>query len=66
MKQPALTTHINGKPKTLYMQSIKSLEELTKPNLEKTLAELGLTDGHEILVSDKTRPNTLNFYLKFV
>ena len=66
MKQPALTTHINGKPKTLYIQSVKTLEELTRPNLEKTLAELELINGQEILVSDKTRPNTLTFYLKFL
>ena len=65
MKSPAITTHINGKPKTLYMQSIKSLEEQTRPNLEKALVDLGLVNGQEILVSDKTSPNTLIFYLKF-
>ena len=64
MRSPALTTHINGKPKTLYMSSIKSLELLTRPNLDKTLTDLGLINGQEILVADTTTPNTLIFYLK--
>lgn len=54
-----------GKPKTLYMPSIKSIEELTRPNLEKALNELGLTNGQELLVADSTTPNTIAFYLKF-
>ena len=64
MKAPTLTTHIQGKPKTLYMTSIKSLEELTRPNLEKSLYELGLINGQEILVTDSTTPNSLTFYLR--
>ena len=64
MKSPAITTHINGKTKTLYMTSIKSLEELTKPNLDRTLADLGLVNGQELLVTDSTTPSTMTFYLK--
>jgi NEDD8-activating enzyme E1 len=56
---------LKGKPKTLYMASIKSIEELTRPNLEKTLNELSLTNGQELLVADSTTPNTIAFYLKF-
>jgi len=64
MKAPTLTTHIQGKTKTLYMTSIKSLEELTRPNLDKSLCELGLSNGQEILVTDSTTPNSITFYLK--
>ena len=38
--------------KTLYMQSPPSLEEQTRPNLDKTLAELGLAHGQEVGVTD--------------
>ena len=53
MKSPGVTTSVNGKNKTLYMQTVKSIEERTKENLKKTLkgkkhlipyyAELGYT-----------------------
>lgn len=66
MKSPALTaTKPDGSgSKTLYMSSIKSIEEATRPNLELSLAELGLYDGQEILVADVTTPQTLMFNLK--
>jgi ubiquitin-activating enzyme E1 C len=66
MKSPALTaTKSDGTgSKTLYMSSIKSIEEVTRPNLDKTLSELGLFNGQEILVSDVTTPQTLAFNLK--
>lgn len=37
MKSPGITTTQNGKNKTLYMQTVKSIEEKTKENLKKTL-----------------------------
>ncbi|GBL72009.1 NEDD8-activating enzyme E1 catalytic subunit, partial [Araneus ventricosus] len=37
MKSPGLTTNVGGKNKTLYMQSVASIEEATRPNLKKTL-----------------------------
>lgn len=37
MKAPGLTANIAGKNKTLYMQTVKSIEERTKENLKKTL-----------------------------
>merc|ERR1739838_970118 len=41
MKNPGATTSINGKNKTLYM-SVGTIEEATRPNLKKSLKELGL------------------------
>ena len=37
LKSPGLVTMINGKNKTLYMKTIKSIEEKTKPHLKMTL-----------------------------
>ena len=37
MKSPGVTTSVNGKNKTLYMQTVKSIEERTRANLKKTL-----------------------------
>jgi ubiquitin-activating enzyme E1 C len=68
MKSPALTaTKRDGVgSKTLYMSSIKSIEEATRPNLALTLEQLELFDGQEILVADVTTPQTLAFKLKVV
>ncbi|XP_067937936.1 NEDD8-activating enzyme E1 catalytic subunit-like [Watersipora subatra] len=65
MKAPGLRTIVNGKPKTLYMQTVPSLKMATKPNLKKTLQELELVSGQQILVADVTTPNTLTFLLQF-
>lgn len=65
MKTPGLTTVINGKNKTLYISTIKSIEEKTRDNLNKSLVDLGLKDGSEIMVADTTTPITLVFTLKF-
>ena len=65
MKNPGVTAMINGKNKTLYMQTVASIEEKTRQNLPKTLTELGLTDNDEINVADVTTPNTVVFKLKF-
>ncbi|XP_031565141.1 NEDD8-activating enzyme E1 catalytic subunit-like [Actinia tenebrosa] len=59
MKAPGITTMIDGKNKTLYMQSVKSIEERIRGNLSKTLQELGLTDGHEIVIADSTTPKAI-------
>ena len=68
MKSPALTaTKPDGSgSKTLYMSSIKSIEEATRPNLDKTLAQLNLVNNQEILVADVTTPQTIVFNLKLV
>lgn len=66
MKNPGLTTTIDGKNKTLYMSTIKSIEERTRENLSKTLVELGLKDDQEIMVADLTSPNTVIVKLKYL
>ncbi|KAL4707608.1 hypothetical protein ACJJTC_002974 [Scirpophaga incertulas] len=65
MKSPGITTVINGRNKTLYMSSIKSIEERTRDNLKKKIKELGLFNGAEMLVADITTPNTITVKLKF-
>lgn len=64
LKSPGVTCTINGKSRTLYMSAVKSIEEATRPNLKKTLKELGLYSGQELYVADATTPNTLTFILK--
>lgn len=65
LKFSGITTVINGRNKTLYMSSIKSIEERTRDNLKKKLTELGLFNGADILVADVTTPNTVTIKLKF-
>lgn len=66
MKSPGLTTSVNGKNKTLYMQTVSSIEERTRENLSKSLIDLGLRDGSEINVADITTPSTIVLKLKFL
>ena len=66
MKSPGITTVINGRNKTLYMSSIKSIEERTRDNLKKKITELGLYNGADILVADVTTPNTITIKLKLI
>lgn len=54
MKSPGITTIINGRNKTLYISSIKSIEERTRDNLRKKITDLGLYNGAELLVADVT------------
>ncbi|XP_055624776.1 nedd8-activating enzyme E1 catalytic subunit [Toxorhynchites rutilus septentrionalis] len=65
MKSPGLTANVEGKNKTLYMSTVRSIEEATKSNLTLSLGELGLRDGQEIMVADVTNPNTILIKLKF-
>ncbi|CAF0867338.1 unnamed protein product [Didymodactylos carnosus] len=61
---PGITTADNeGQNRTLYMISTQQFEEITKPNLNKTLQELNLTDGTELTVVDKTRANPMRIFL---
>merc|ERR1711894_648711 len=67
MKSPGVTT-INpktGRNKTLYMASVESIERATKPNLKKTLQELGIVNGSELVVADTTTPNAVEFKITF-
>lgn len=65
MKSPGLTAIINDKSKTLYIQTVSSIETKTRENLSKTLIELGLKDDTEINIADVTTPNTVTLKLKF-
>lgn len=64
MKNPGLTACIDGKNKTLYMQTVPSIEEKTRENLTKTLVDLGLVNGSEINVADITSPNAIVLKLR--
>ncbi|XP_064604600.1 NEDD8-activating enzyme E1 catalytic subunit-like [Liolophura sinensis] len=64
MKSPGIATTVNGRNKTLYMQTVKSIEERTRENLKKTLNELGLVDGQELYVADASTPSTVTFKLQ--
>ncbi|ELU00703.1 hypothetical protein CAPTEDRAFT_224197 [Capitella teleta] len=64
LRAPGIVTMVNGKNKTLYMSTVKSIEEATKDNLKKTLSELGLLNGQRIHVADSTTPNSLLFHLQ--
>ncbi|XP_050304229.1 NEDD8-activating enzyme E1 catalytic subunit [Anthonomus grandis grandis] len=59
MKNPGLTTTVEGKSKTLYIPTIKAIEERTRENLSKSLIELGLKDGQELVVADTTTPTSV-------
>lgn len=60
-----ITTIIDGKNKTLYISTVKSIEERTRCNLTQSLGELGLKDGQQIMVTDQTTPNTITLQLKY-
>ena len=65
MKSVAITAILEWKKnKTLYWQTVTSIEECTRPNLSKTLKELGLVHGQELAVADVTTPQTVqtSFY----
>jgi len=64
MKSPGITTtSADGKNKTLYIQTVKSIEMKTKENLKKSLKELGLVHGQELYVADVTTPVSVTFKL---
>ena len=64
MRAPGLTTSLGGKNKTLYMASVPSIEAATRCNLKRSLEELGLVDGSEVVVADSTSPNSIVFTLR--
>ena len=47
------------------MSNVASIEEATRPNLKKSLKELGLESGCEVVVADITTPLPLVFKLNF-
>ena len=66
MQSPGLTVSIGGQNRTLYMSNIAMIEEKTRPNLNKTLSQLQLDDGVEIMVVDVSIPNPVTVKLKFL
>lgn len=60
-----ITMHIDGKNKTLYISTVKSIEERTRPNLKLTLEELNIKNGQELDVADQTNPNTATIRIKY-
>mgnify|MGYP002716535507 CR=1 FL=1 len=65
MKNPGITAVVKGKNKTLYLPLVESIEKVTRSNLTKSLVDLGLEEGSEIMVADITTPKTLIFRLNF-
>jgi len=64
MSNPGATTATHDGQKTLYIPGLKSLEDQTKPNLNKTLQDLGFVDGQELNVTDKTSPTGFTFKIR--
>jgi len=56
---------IRAEGKSLYMRAPPQLEEQTRPNLTKTLLELGLADGQYVNVTDKAFNTQFDFTLVF-
>ncbi|CAI8014628.1 NEDD8-activating enzyme E1 catalytic subunit [Geodia barretti] len=65
MKAPSITTVIDGKNKTLYMPTLDAVERATRPNLQQKLTDLGVLDGHHIVVADATTPKPVAIIVKF-
>jgi len=61
MKAPGITTVVDGKSRTLFMQVIQQ----TETNLSLKLTELGVVDGGEITVADSTTPKACTFKIKY-
>ncbi|CAG0896987.1 unnamed protein product [Darwinula stevensoni] len=62
MQNPGVLLNLpDGKTRTLYMSSIASMEEKTRPNLKKTLSELGVKHGSELIITDVTSPTSIVF-----
>ncbi|ETI25847.1 hypothetical protein G647_02624 [Cladophialophora carrionii CBS 160.54] len=60
LKKPSIRTEA----KTLYVQAPKSLEEQTRPNLQKKMSEL-VSDGEEVGVSDAAFTISFKFRLVY-
>ncbi|KAL2299947.1 hypothetical protein Nmel_012803 [Mimus melanotis] len=54
MKSPAITATMYGGNKTLYLQTVASIEERTRPNLSKTLKGIMELSGVDFQVRERT------------
>lgn len=57
--------NLDGKNKTLYISTVKNIEERTRPNLKLTLQELNVQNGQELTVADQTNPNSVTIRIKY-
>lgn len=57
--------NLDGKNKTLYMSTVQSIEERTRPNLKLTLKELNVENGQEMNVVDQTNPNPVTIRINY-
>lgn len=64
MKAPGLTMIADGQNRTLYMATVRSIEEATRDNLKKTLRDLGVMNETIVNVADITTPSTLEITLR--
>ncbi|TPP62550.1 UBA3 [Fasciola gigantica] len=62
MKSPSMTTVQNGANKSLFID-LPEFAEVLRPNLSKTLLDLGLQEGQLLQVSDVTTPRTVSLKL---
>lgn len=60
LKKPSIRTG----EKSLYIQSLASLEEQTRHNLEKKLVDL-VEDGEEIVITDKSFPTQFKYKIVY-
>jgi len=60
LKKPS----IRAESKTLYMAAPESLERTTRPNLERTLRDLGLDYGWEVSITDPAFPAEFRYVLR--
>lgn len=65
MKSPGVIAVINNKNRTLYMSAVASIEESTRGNLKKSLKELNLINGTKLVITDSTRPTSLEMILRY-
>lgn len=66
VKKPSLaTTKADGTTVNIYLQGPKSLEEATRPNLEKKVADFVEEGGH-IIVTATTLPLSLDLVVSYV
>ena len=65
MKAPGITAMVESQNTTLYMPQPKLIEQSTRCNLQRSLADLCLTDGHQLVVADVTSPKCLLFNIRY-
>lgn len=47
------------------MPTVQSIEERTRPNLKRTLEELHIPNGQELVVTDQSKPNSSTIRIKY-